>query len=296
MNLKKIRPKLIVSATILSLLLIQTYQSNAASFQIKKLNSPSSAKLVKSGKTQAAKAKIWSPTNNEKLIVLDPRFNKKVDSEVIFFWVELNRLNYEMYSDKSFDSSYLNHSLFNIWLGREAHGFGITAAASPSNSTRKGTWIPDSAAKKTWAELSPSGNSCQILGDTIRYLDAIYTCAGIGSFLEYDAGKTGFSSRSDGVLGDGFVPGIAAPTRECNLENETTKFYKGTLTCLFREGIRVPQVSNAITIWKTNNVKAHYCVLDRTLAKQKQPMVGFMEYVLINQSCSKYFGNKSAKY
>ena len=297
MNLEKIGPKLIVSATIMSLLLIQTYQSNAASFQSRKLSASYGAKLVKSEKNKAATPKIWSPTDNEKLIILDPRFNKKVDSEVIFFWVELNRLNYEMYSDKSFDTNYLNHALFNIWLDREAHGFGIMAAASPSNSKRKGTWIPNKAtAKTTWAELSPSGISCQILGDTIRYLDEIYTCAGIGGLLEYDAGKAGFSSRSDGVLGDGFVPGIAAPTRECNLENETTKFYKGTLICLFREGIRVPQVSNAITIWKANNVKAHYCVLDRTLAKQKQPMVGFMEYVLINQSCSKYFGNKSAKY
>ena len=295
-NLQKTRTKLLVSATIMSLLLIQTYQSNAASFQSKKLNSSYGAKLVKSGKSQATKPKIWLPTDNEKLILLDPRFNKKVDPKIIFSWVELNRLNYEMYSDKTFDTNYLTHTLFNIWLNLEADGFGIMAAASSSNLTRKGIWIPNEAKTKTWVELSPQGTPCQNLGDTIRYFDSSYTCFGTGGRLEYDAGKSGFSPRADGVLGDGFMPGIAAPTRECNSENETRKFYKGTIICLFREGIRVPQVSNAITIWKGKNVKAHYCILDRTLAKQKQPLAGFMEYVLINQSCSKYFGNKSAKY
>ncbi len=295
MNLGRAGSKSIITTAIVSLLLIQTIQSDAVGLQPTKLTSLFNNELTKSKKPQSVKPKIWSPTDNEKLIVLDPRFNKKVNPKIISFWVFLNRLNYETYSDKSFDASYININLFDKWLAFESDGFGIMAAATLSNSSRKGAWIP-SEGGKTWADLSPQGTPCLILNDTIRYIDSIFTCTDIGGRLEFDGGKDGYSGRSDGVLGDGFVAGIDAPTRECNSENKSTKFYKATLVCSFREGIRVPQVSNAITVWKVKSIKEHYCILDRTLAKQKQPLVGFTEYVLINQSCPKYFGNKAARY
>jgi len=247
-------------------------------------------------KVPVVKPKVFNPTDDINIKLIDPRTKKTINPIITKFWVNLNRLNYATYSDKTLDTFFAKGNVTEIWGEALTNGYPIEAAPTNTNVAKKGIWVVTSSPGDNFISVSPKGTGCQNLGSTLRFRGALFTCIENGNLHEYDQGVIYGNDHRDGVLGDGYISGIDAPTRDCLIENQISFFYGATIKCYFLSGIRVPQISNAVTMWNSKNPPEIYCILDRTLAKQSQPMVGFMEYVLINSSCAKYFGNKTAKF
>lgn len=248
-------------------------------------------------KVATVKPKIFSPTNNVDVKLLDPRTKKSINPLITKFWVNSNRLNYELYSNnKEFDSFWESSHLVEYWISLQSKGYIIEAAPTPTNKSPKAMWLLVSIPGNNFTSVSPKATGCEELGSTLRFRAALFTCVTVGEYRQYDDGVIFGSDHGDGVVGDGYIANIDAPGRECKTVNSTSSFYGATLKCVLLNGLRYPQIAPAVTIMNSKNNKEIYCMVDRTLAKQKQPLFGFKENVLITASCAKYFGSKTAKY
>lgn len=257
----------------------------------------SNSHAVSSSKIATVKPKIFSPTNNLDVNLLDPRTKKSINHLITKFWVNSNRLNYELYSNnKEFDSYWESSHLVEYWISLQSKGYIIEAAPTATNKLPKAMWLLVSIPGNNFTTVSPKATGCEELGSTLRFRAALFTCVTVGEYRQYDEGVIFGSDHGDGVVGDGYIANIDAPGRECKTVNSTSSFYGATLKCVLLNGLRYPQIAPAVTIMNSKNNKEIYCMVDRTLAKQKQPLFGFKENVLITASCAKYFGSKTAKY
>lgn len=252
---------------------------------------------VASSKVATVEPKVFSPTNNVDVKLLDPRTKKTINPLITKFWVNSNRLNYEMYSNnKEFDTYWESSHLVEYWISLQSKGYIIEAAPTPTNKLPKAMWLLVSIPGNNFTTVSPKATGCEELGSTLRFRATLFTCVAVGEYHQFDGGVIFGSDHGDGVLGDGYIANIDAPGRECNTVNSISSFYGATLKCVLLNGLRYPQTTPAVTIMNSKNNKEIYCMVDRTLAKQKQPLFGFKENVLITASCAKYFGSKTAKY
>lgn len=242
------------------------------------------------------KPKVFNPTNDIDIKLIDPRTKKTINPLITRFWVNSNRLNYEMFSNKEFDAYWESSHLVEFWTSLISKGYILEAASTATNAAPKSMWLLTSIPGNDFSLVTPKALGCDVLGSTLRFRALRYTCIAVGDVHRYDEGVIVGSDHSDGVLGDGYIDEIDAPGRECKTEKANSNFYGATINCVLLFGERYPQIAPAVTIMNSKNNKEIYCMLDRTLAKQTQPLVGFKENVLITSSCGKYFGNKSAKY
>lgn len=244
-----------------------------------------------------AKPKVFNPTNDIDIKLIDPRTKKTINPLITKFWVNSNRLNYELYSNnKEFDTFWESSHLVEYWISLASKDYIIEAAPTLTNKSPKAMWLLVSIPGNNFATVSPKATGCDQLGSTLRFRASLFTCVAVGEYHQYDNGVIFGTDHGDGVLGDGYIANIDAPGRECKTEKATSNFYGATLKCVLLNGLRYPQTARAVTIMNSKNNKEIYCMVDRTLAKQTQPLVGFKENVLITSSCGKYFGNKTAKY
>ena len=241
------------------------------------------------------KPKVFNPTDDIDIKLIDPRTKKTINPLITRFWVNSNRLNYDIYSNNG-DSYWANSYTNEFWISLTSKGYILEAAPTATNKTPKAMWLLTSIPGNDFKLVSPKATDCEVLGSTLRFRALLYTCIAVGDVNQYDEGIVFGSDLSDGVVGDGYLEGIAAPGRECKTEKATSNFYGATLSCVLLFGERYPQIAPVVTIMNGKNNKEIYCMVDRTLAKQKQLLKGFKENVLITASCGKYFGNKSAKY
>lgn len=242
-------------------------------------------------KVPVVKPKVFNPTDDINIKLIDPRTKKTINPNITKFWVNSNRLNYELYSNKEFDTYWESSHLVEYWISLMSKGYIIEAASTPTNKSPKAMW-----ALVSIPAVSPKATGCEELGSTLRFRAALFTCVAVGEYHQYDDGVFFGSDHGDGVLGDGYIASIDAPGRECNTVNSISFFYGATLKCALLNGLRYPQTAPAVTIMNSKNNKEIYCMMDRTLAKQKQPLFGFKENVLVTASCAKYFGSKTAKF
>ena len=248
-------------------------------------------------KAPVIKPKVFNPTDDIDIKLIDPRTKKTINPLITKFWVNSNRLNYELYSNnKEFDAFWESSHLIDYWTSLLTKGYIVEAASTPTNKSPKAMWLLVSIPGNDFTTISPKATGCEELGSTLRFRAALFTCVAVGEYHQYDDGVIFGSDHGDGVLGDGYIANIDAPGRECKTEKATSNFYGATLSCVLLFGERYPQIAPAVTIMNGKNNKEIYCMVDRTLAKQKQLLKGFKENVLITASCGKYFGNKSAKY
>lgn len=250
-----------------------------------------------SSKVATVKPKIFSPTDNIDVKLLDPRTKKSINPLITKFWVNSNRLNYELYSNnKEFDAFWESFHLIDYWTSLLANGYFVEAAPTPTNKSPKAMWLLVSIPGNNFTTISPKATGCEELGSTLRFRAGLFTCVTVGEYRQYDDGVIFGSDHGDGVVGDGYIANIDAPYRECNTVNSISSVYGATLKCVLLHGLLYPQTAPAVTIMNSKNTKEIYCMVDRTLAKQKQPLFGFKENVLVTASCAKYFGSKTAKY
>ena len=248
-------------------------------------------------KAPVIKPKVFNSTDDIDIKLIDPRTKKSINPLITKFWVNSNRLNYELYSNnKEFDNYWESFHLIDYWTSLLTKGYIVEAASTPTNKSPKAMWLTVSIPGNDFTTISPKATGCEELGSTLRFRAALFTCVAVGEYHQYDDGVIFGSDHGDGVLGDGYIANIDAPGRECNAVDSTSSFYGATLKCVLLNGLRYPQTAPAVTIMNSKDNKEIYCMVDRTLAKQKQPLFGFKENVLITASCAKYFGNKSAKY
>ncbi len=248
-------------------------------------------------KVPVVKPKVFNPTDDINIKLIDPRTKKTINPFITKFWVNSNRLNYELYSNnKEFDNYWESSHLIEYWISLQSKGYIIEAASTPTNKSPKAMWLTVSIPGNDYNLVSPKATDCEVLGSTLRFRSLLYTCIAVEDVNQYDEGIVFGSDRSDGVLGDGYMADIDAPGRECKTVDSTSLFYGATLKCVLLNGLRYPQIAPAVTIMNSKNNKEIYCMVDRTLAKQNQPLIGFKENVLITASCAKYFGSKTAKY
>ena len=243
----------------------------------------------------SVKPKVFNPSNDLEIKLVDPRTKKTINPLITRFWVNSNRLNYELYSNKEFDTYWESSHLIEFWTSLISKGYILEAAPNATNNSPKAMWLLTSIPGDNFQLVSPKATSCEVLGSTLRFRASLFTCISVGAINQYDEGIVFASDHKDGVLGDGYLEGIDAPGRECKAEKAISNFYGATISCVLLFGKRYPQSAAAVTIMNGKNNKEIYCMADRTLAKQKQPLIGFKENVLITSSCGKFFGNKSAK-